>query len=324
MTVPGVSVVIATYNYGRYLAGALDSVLGQTVGDFEVVVVDDGSTDDTAEVVRPYLRDGRIRYHRTAHVGAWAARNQGVRLARAPLLAFLDSDDLWLPYKLERQLALFEADPDLGVVCSYRRLMDEDGWELEYEQPPCCRGWVLPHILFRNYICFSSSIVRREVFDRIGLFDERLAVAGDYDLWLRTARHYRFDYVAEPLVLYRTGHANLSRRRLERVRTAGFILRRFLDGRGARGELDPGVVRRALAEYCCDMGTALTGPVRAAWYLRALRHRLTHKLAWHALLGFWWPARCRRWLRRALGRPDWETRRRVPASTIPVPTAGVV
>ena len=101
---PRVSVVVATYNYARFLGGALQSALGQTFRDLEAIVVDDGSTDDTAAVVRPFLADGRVRYVRTDHRGQPQAKNTGVRLARAPLVAFLDADDLWLPAKLERQL----------------------------------------------------------------------------------------------------------------------------------------------------------------------------------------------------------------------------
>lgn len=314
---PHVSVVIATHNYGRFLAGALESVLGQTLAALEVIVVDDGSTDDTPAVIAPYLCDPRLRWHPTSHRGQPAAKNAGIRLARAPLIAFLDGDDLWLPTKLERQVALFRAHPELGVVYSRRLLIDEEGWELEYAQPPCYRGRVLPQIFWRNFICFSSSVVRREVFDRVGLFDEHLALAIDYDLWLRAARHYPFDYVDEPLVKYRTGHANLSRRKLERVRTAGLIMKRFLDTYKGRELLEPAWIRRTLAEHCCDMGSALMGPARALWYVRALGYRPQHLPAWHALLGFWWPERLRTLVRQVLGRPDWQTRRRVERRDCP-------
>ncbi|HJT77666.1 MAG TPA: glycosyltransferase, partial [Gemmataceae bacterium] len=215
---PRVSVVVATYNYARFLGGALESALGQTFRDLEVIVVDDGSTDDTAAVVRPYLADGRVSYVRTDHVGQPAAKNVGVRLARAPLVAFLDADDRWLPAKLARQVPLFDADPGLGVVYARRRLIDEEGWPLEYEQPVLHRGEVLGPLFERNFVCFSSAVARREVLECEGLFDEALPLAIDFDLWLRVARHYRFDYVDEPLVEYRVGHASLSRRQDERLR----------------------------------------------------------------------------------------------------------
>src|SRR5262249_50775349 len=187
---PAVSVVIATYNYGRYLAGALDSVLGQTFADLEVIVVDDGSSDDTAHVVSPYLLDPRVAYHRLDHRGQPAAKNFGIRLAHAPLIAFLDADDLWVPTKHEKQLALFESDAALGVVYSRRLLIDAEGRQLAYRQPVLYRGRVLEPMFRDNFVCFSSVVLRRAVFDEVGLFDEQLPLAIDYDLWLRVAlRH---------------------------------------------------------------------------------------------------------------------------------------
>src|SRR5262249_21031269 len=160
-------------------------------------------------------------------------------------------------------------------------------------------------------IWFSSRLVRTQACDEVGLFEEALAPAIASGLGLRVARRYPFAYVEEALGKYRTGHANLSRRKVERVRTAGFIMRRFLDTYGGRSLLEPAWVRRTLAEHCCDMGSALTGPRRAWWYMRALGYRLRHLPAWHALCGFWWPDRLRTRIRQLLGRPDWETRRRL-------------
>jgi O-antigen/teichoic acid export membrane protein/glycosyltransferase involved in cell wall biosynthesis len=322
---PAVSVVIATHNYGRFLGNALDSALGQTFDDFEAIVVDDGSTDNTPSVVLPYLRDERIRYERTERRGQPRAKNLGIQLARAPLIAFLDADDVWLPTKLDRQVAVFREDPEVGVVYTRRLLIDEDGWELEYAQPPLYRGWVLPRIFRHNFICFSSSVVRRRVFEEVGAFDEELALSIDYELWLRVARHYRFDYVNQPLVLYRTGHDSLSRRKRERVHTANAIIHRFLDEYGGRAVLPPALVRLSLAELYCDMGGAVEGSERAYWFSRALWQRPQHAQAWHALLAFWWPGRIRSLVRRALGKPDWERPRRViptlGPSTIPLPVS---
>jgi glycosyltransferase involved in cell wall biosynthesis len=311
---PAVSVVIATHNYARFLGAALDSALAQTLRDLEVLVIDDGSTDDTPAVVEPYLSDPRVTYHRMVRQGQPRTKNLGISLSRAPLIAFLDADDVWLPVKLERQIPLFEADPDVGVVYSRRLIIDPDGWELEYAQPPLHRGWVLTRIFRNNFVCFSSSVVRREVFDAVGGFDESISLAIDYDLWLRVALGFRFNYVDEPLVRYRTGHDSLSRRKRERIRTAHLIVNRFLNEQGGRAALPPAVVRRTLAELCCDMGGAVNGVERIGWFLRALWHRPQHGLAWHALLAFWWPDRLRSLVRRLLGKPDWERPRRVSQS----------
>ena len=243
---PEVSVIITSYNYGRFLAGALESTLGQTFGDFEVIVVDDGSTDDTSEVVRRYLDDPRVRYLHTEHIGQPGAKNAGIREARSPFVAFLDADDLWLPTKLERQLELFRSDPDLGVTYTRQILIDEEGYELEYKQPILHQGQVLETLFRGNFVCFSSSMIARRVLDEVGSFDEGIPMSIDYDLWLRVAMRHRFDYVDEPLVKYRTGHANLSRRLVERYLIDLGIRQRFLDERGGRNLLDPAVVRVTL------------------------------------------------------------------------------
>src|SRR5262245_39591868 len=126
---PAVSVVIATRNYGHFLAGAIESVLKQTWTDLELLVIDDGSTDNTNDVVQPFLSDKRVRYHRTDGLGQSRAKNLGIQLSQAPLIAFLDGDDAWLPLKLDRQLHLFR-DRRVGVVYGRRLMMDENGEEL--------------------------------------------------------------------------------------------------------------------------------------------------------------------------------------------------
>jgi glycosyltransferase involved in cell wall biosynthesis len=306
---PTVSVIITAYNYGRYLAGAVESVLAQTFAHFEVIVVDDGSTDDTAAEIRPYLGERRLRYYRTDHVGQAAAKNFGIRCSRAPLVAFLDADDLWLPHKLQRQLALLRANPAVGVVYTRRLLIDPEGRQLEYRQPKLYRGAVLNQIFHRNFVCFSSSLVRQAVFDEAGFFNEDLDLAVDYDLWLRVAQRYRFDYVDEPLVKYRTGHANLSSRAEERLVIVDQIMRCFLERRGGWQLLDPKRVRRARAEIYFSIGLLRRFRSRLAalpWYVRALALSPGWGLAWQGLASLPLPEAIRRLLRRALGRPiDW-------------------
>jgi glycosyltransferase involved in cell wall biosynthesis len=313
--IPNVSVVIATHNHGKFLAQAIESALTQSLTEIEVLVIDDGSTDETPEVVRRFLGDRRVLYERSEHLGPAAAKNVGVRMAQAPFIAFLDADDVWLPGKLERQLHVFNADPELGVVYARRLLIDESGTELEYVQPPLHRGQVLNTLFRTAFICCSSAVVRAGVFDDVGLFDEGLPLAIDYELWLRVALHYRFDYVDEPLVLYRTGHASLSQRHLERMNTVQFIISRFVAEHGAEAELDLAAVRYALAETCCHRALALRQSSRLqalAWYVRALAESPTYAPAWRGLASLPLPEKVRRGLRRALGRSaDWSQRRPV-------------
>jgi glycosyltransferase involved in cell wall biosynthesis len=309
---PTVSVVIATYNYARFLPQALDSVLRQTFQDFEVIVLDDGSTDGTDAVVARYLGDKRIRYRRAQHLGQPRAKNAGLREAHGRLIAFLDADDAWLPTKLERQVNLFRRDRGLGVACTDRRWVNEQGFEVRTPHVALYRGYVLRQLFRYNFVCFSSSMVHRRVFQDVGAFDERLELAIDYDLWLRAARRYRFDYVDEALVNYRVGHANLSRRLEERLRTILRIRRHFLDELGGRLLLPGRLVRRASAEAYSALGLVVRDRSRLTalgWYGRALASAPLHGLAWKGLASLLLPESSRRLVRRALGKPiDWRVR----------------
>jgi hypothetical protein len=223
------------------------------------------------------------------------------------LVAFLDADDLWLPTKLERQVAVFRNDPELGVVYSRRLWMDEGGCLLKAEQPTLYRGNVLAKMFKDNFVCFSSSVVRRAAFEEVGLFDERIPLAIDYDLWLRMAQRYRFDYVDEPLLLYRTGHANLSQRGEERLFIALAIMRRFLDQRGGRQSLERRVVRRAYAETYLHVGQIKARRWRLAaipWYVRSLARLPVCLETWKELVKLCLPQAVFRALRRALSGPD--------------------
>jgi glycosyltransferase involved in cell wall biosynthesis len=239
---PRVSVVVPAYNCAAYLADTLRSVLAQTVTDFELVVVDDGSTDGTFEAARSFETDSRVRCHRLPHAGVAAAKNACLRLSSAPLVAFLDGDDLWRPEKLERQLAALVADPDAGAVITRRSLL-HGGTEKPDRATTLYAGDILPHVFRHNFICYSSVLIRRSVLEHVGGFDERLPISVDYDLWLRVATHYRFAVVDEDLVVYRTGHQNLSSRVMDRMAVVLLIMDRFAAGPGGAR-----LGRRALRE----------------------------------------------------------------------------
>ena len=263
---PTVSVVMAAKNYARFLPQAVESVFAQTLPDWELVIVDDGSTDATPATVKPYLADRRVRYIRSDQLGQSRAKNLGLRLSRAEYIAFLDADDAWLPTKLEKQSRAFR--PEVGVVFCGRELMDESGETIpRAPTPPPPRGRVLDAIFVQNFVCFSSAMVHRSVFDHVGGFDPGFDLAIDYDLWLRVARHYAFEYVPEPLVRYRTGHGNLSRKLADRVATAFSIMHRHQDA------IAPGAVAEGYASTARTMGWVLRSaePATAlAWYARAL------------------------------------------------------
>jgi O-antigen biosynthesis protein len=201
-TGPLVSVVVPTYNRATLVCRAVRSVLAQTFPDYEVLVVDDGSTDETEEAVRS-IPDPRVHYLRQSrNRGVSAARNRGIRAARGEFIAFLDSDDEWLPEKLERQVrVLQEAPEEVGLVYSGVRSVDGSGSGWTFR--PRHRGDVYGEILEANPIHSGSSVmVRRNVVRTAGFFDEGIPAIEDFDYWIRIARFYRFEAVDEPLVRY--------------------------------------------------------------------------------------------------------------------------
>ena len=200
---PRVSVVIPTRNRQHLLPFAVRSVLDQTFRDLEVLVVDDASEDRTSDVVAGFS-DGRVRYLRQdPRQGGAAARNAGVRASRGDFIAFLDDDDEWLPEKLEQQMALFEADPELGVVYSGYLVVERESGRVLARKVAECRGDLSRNLRVRNVLGNTSSVVlRRSCFDTAGLFDEQLPSFEDYDFWLRLSAHFRFDFVERALMKY--------------------------------------------------------------------------------------------------------------------------
>jgi glycosyltransferase involved in cell wall biosynthesis len=184
-----VSVVIPTYNHARYVGDAVESALAQTNCRVEVIVVNDGSTDDTREVLAPY--GDRIRAVHQKNGGLSAARNTGIRVATGEWVSFLDSDDFWHPQKTERQLAAVANSPDVGVIGS------NNGADMPEELPidaPICE-LTLRDFLCRTPITASSTMVRRKCLEQVGGFDPELRSAEDRDMWLRLAARFRVQQV---------------------------------------------------------------------------------------------------------------------------------
>jgi glycosyltransferase involved in cell wall biosynthesis len=217
-----VSVVIPTYNSGRFIREAVLSAIHQTYSNTEIVVVDDGSADDTREVLLPLLHEEAIQYIYQANKGPAAARNRAISIATGEFVAFLDADDTWLPRKLEKQLALF-ANPHVGLVYSDGATFIEEGDTVEdlgfvHKVEPRLhyrRGRVYSDLLRSNFVSTSSVVLRREVLDRAGPFLEsmgagRFSYGEDYELWLRVARICELDFIDEKLVASRLHRDQLS------------------------------------------------------------------------------------------------------------------
>ncbi len=206
MIFPEVSVVIPTFNRADLLPQAIDSVLSQSYTDFELIVVDDGSTDSTQEVLSPYR--GKIRYLFQENRGVSAARNLGVKVARGRYICFLDSDDLWLKDKLREQVDRTKAEPwarvsyteEIWIRCGRR--VNQGKRHRKYS------GWILKKLLPLCLISPSSVMIEKGVFEEVGLFDESLPVCEDYDLWLRIGSRMPILLIEKPLIVKRGGRSD--------------------------------------------------------------------------------------------------------------------
>ncbi len=197
---PKISVIIPTYNSAGYLPLAIESVFNQSYGNVEIIIVDDGSTDNTQEIVKPFLE--RVAYYRKENGGPSSARNHGIRKSTGDYIAFLDSDDRWLPEKLELQLNIFIKNGSAGLVGCGITNRDEEGKFLSENRMAQGKLEFSTRLIFSNIIAAGSTLmISRDVVGRIGLFDEELLGAEDWDYGLRVFKEYDIYFVEKPLVL---------------------------------------------------------------------------------------------------------------------------
>ena len=201
---PQVSVIIPTYNRGWILREAVDSVLAQEYTDYELIVVDDGSTDDTREILDSYGQD--LFVFQQPNKGVSAARNRGLAESSAQLVAFLDSDDLWLPQKLTRQAEFFTINP-AALICQTEETWVRNGVRVNPKRRHHkFSGKIFMPSLALCLVSPSAVMIRKTLFDTVGLFDESLPACEDYDLWLRVSCRYPVFLIDEPLIIKRGGH----------------------------------------------------------------------------------------------------------------------
>ena len=194
--------MIPSFNCARFIREAVDSALAQTAPPLEIIVIDDGSTDNTPEVMAVYASDPRVRPIRQKNAGQSTARNNGIRAAQGEFIAFLDADDRWKPDKLEKQLGKF-SDDSIGVVFSGSQVFDEHGVRSENRADESSCADMLQSLITSTTFIPSSVVVRKRCFDTCGLFDESLKKVEDREMWIRLAKQYRFSCTPDCLVDYR-------------------------------------------------------------------------------------------------------------------------
>lgn len=282
---PQISVIITSYNYESFIGQAIQSLLDQTYRDLEVIVVDDGSTDGTRAVLEGFGE--RIRCIYQANQGKSAALNRGLAASQGSYLAFLDSDDCWLPDSLEARLAAFQADPEVGVVYGRAQIIDAAG-RLQPQTigaPERYPGKTFRSLLYGNFIPFLTFMVRRECFERAGMFfDPTFGTTNDWELHLRLSRVCRFRYLDQPLACWRLHSANWSGNPAVMAEQMTQVVKKAL----SLPDLQPEIERSKHIIYrnlYTNIGLGFVGPgprrLALTYFGRALR--VSHNPVWAAM-----------------------------------------
>jgi glycosyltransferase involved in cell wall biosynthesis len=226
---PTISVIIPTYNGMNCISDTLDSVLCQTYKDYEIIIVDDGSTDNTKDVIEKYVEayPAKVRYILQQNAGQGSARNRGIKESGGEYVAFLDHDDLWLPEKLEKQIELIDSLKDNNVVVFGDQYeFDENGVTSksafkEISKPH--NGFVFEKLFYQNFITSQTVLAKRGFFNKVGFFQEGITYVEDFDMWLRLAKHYEFHYVQDVIAGHRI-HSKQVSRNIHKMRDEHFMV----------------------------------------------------------------------------------------------------
>jgi glycosyltransferase involved in cell wall biosynthesis len=217
-TMSHVSVIIPVYKGAAFIALSIESVLAQSHLDLDLIIVNDGSPDNSVAVIQPYFADPRVKYIEQQNAGVAAARNTGIRAATGDYIALLDQDDLWLPDKLACQVEYLDKHPEIALVHSNIHFIGEAGERIpdpEWAWVAPTYGQVLPELVQWNRICTCTVLLRKSVLEQVGLFRQELAPADDWDLWLRVAARHPIGFVDAVTACYRVHQGNESRNLLK-------------------------------------------------------------------------------------------------------------
>ena len=255
---PVVSVIIPAYNAASFIGDALASIRDQSFRDVEVVVVDDGSTDDTLGAIRRFDRELDLIILTQDNTGPAAARNRGIRRAGGRYCAFLDADDVMLPDRLRAQSAMLDSDPELGLVHTDLMTFDERGiihrTRRAFSNP--CGGMVLDQLLLNNFITTSTVMAPKSRLVHAGLFGEGRRVSEDFEFWLRMAARWKVGFIDEPLVRYRRRPGSLSDDKVISAQCALDVVEHFWREHPQHRSSRPHIHRQSLASHLAAVGQA--------------------------------------------------------------------
>jgi glycosyltransferase involved in cell wall biosynthesis len=217
---------------GQYLGTAIDSLLKQTWTNIEIIIVDDGSTDNTAEMMAVYSDNEKVNYIQTENHGQPKAKNRGLQEAKGDFIGFCDADDFWAVDKLEKQMPYF-SDEKVGIVYSEVSYVDENDNPYDKEAPYERHvGQVTEQLLLKNFVPFGTSVIRKKCVEQDGPFDEQFSMGIDWDLWLRYSLNWHFSYCPEKTYIYREWSGQMSKNYKGRYDFAFKILEHFLGKHG--------------------------------------------------------------------------------------------
>lgn len=284
-----ISAIIPAYNAAQYITEALDSVLAQTYPVYEIIVVDDGSTDGTAEIVKeiassapsvPPRNDVPIKYIYQENKGPAATRNRGIKEATGDYMAFLDADDLWLPEKIEKQVKLFDGSDYAMVYCDMSHEVNgrviNKSYLKERNYKYVSDGKVYKNLLRENFIFTPTVIMKKDIIDKIGYFDEGLKICEDYKMWLNVAKNYPVGFANEPLVTRRRMGGNITEDK-KLFMSSGIALFKELFENRSSDKIERAIISAGLSERLFNLGYFYwdTGDLALARenFLQAMRYK---------------------------------------------------